>query len=69
MATSSSNDLQLKNLYDCMDVSILQVLNWIGDVKGKVEVMVDDMIDTAGKHSWIHATDLSLRPHFVNKWK
>lgn len=27
---------------------ILQVLNLIGDVKGKVAVMVDDMIDTAG---------------------
>jgi len=28
---------------------ILQVMNLIGDVKGKVAVMVDDMIDTAGK--------------------
>lgn len=28
----------------------LQVMNLIGDVKGKVAVMVDDMIDTAGKH-------------------
>ena len=46
-----------------MDVSILQVMNLIG------AVMVDDMIDTAGKHSWIHAPDLSLMPHFVNKWK
>lgn len=27
---------------------ILQVMNLIGDVKGKVAVMVDDMIDTAG---------------------
>lgn len=27
-----------------------QVMNLIGDVKGKVAVMVDDMIDTAGKH-------------------
>lgn len=26
-----------------------QVMNLIGDVKGKVAVMVDDMIDTAGK--------------------
>lgn len=26
----------------------LQVMNLIGDVKGKVAVMVDDMIDTAG---------------------
>ena len=25
-------------------------MNLIGDVKGKVAVMVDDMIDTAGKH-------------------
>jgi len=28
---------------------ILQVMNLIGDVRGKVAVMVDDMIDTAGK--------------------
>jgi phosphoribosylpyrophosphate synthetase len=28
---------------------ILQVMNLIGDVKGKVAVMVDDMIDTAGE--------------------
>lgn len=27
---------------------ILQVMNLIGDVRGKVAVMVDDMIDTAG---------------------
>lgn len=27
---------------------ISQVMNLIGDVKGKVAVMVDDMIDTAG---------------------
>ncbi|MBA0563742.1 hypothetical protein Golob_008708, partial [Gossypium lobatum] len=27
---------------------MLQVMNLIGDVKGKVAVMVDDMIDTAG---------------------
>lgn len=33
---------------------ILQVMNLIGDVKGKVAVMVDDMIDTAGE---------SLHPH------
>lgn len=26
-----------------------QVMNLIGDVKGKVAVMVDDMIDTAGE--------------------
>lgn len=26
-------------------------MNLIGDVKGKVAVMVDDMIDTAGKSS------------------
>ncbi|XP_028093647.1 ribose-phosphate pyrophosphokinase 1-like [Camellia sinensis] len=28
--------------------AIVQVMNLIGDVKGKVAVMVDDMIDTAG---------------------
>ena len=27
---------------------IMQVMNLIGDVRGKVAVMVDDMIDTAG---------------------
>lgn len=27
---------------------VTQVMNLIGDVKGKVAVMVDDMIDTAG---------------------
>lgn len=27
----------------------MQVMNLIGDVKGKVAVMVDDMIDTAGE--------------------
>lgn len=27
---------------------MMQVMNLIGDVKGKVAVMVDDMIDTAG---------------------
>lgn len=30
---------------------ILQVMNLIGDVKGKVAVMLDDMIDTAGESS------------------
>jgi phosphoribosylpyrophosphate synthetase len=32
----------------------LQVMNLIGDVKGKVAVMVDDMIDTAGMRSSMH---------------
>jgi ribose-phosphate pyrophosphokinase len=32
----------------------LQVMNLIGDVKGKVAVMVDDMIDTAGMPSSMH---------------
>lgn len=34
---------------------LTQVMNLIGDVKGKVAVMVDDMIDTAGElsHLWI----------------
>lgn len=27
---------------------LLQVMNLIGDVRGKVAVMMDDMIDTAG---------------------
>ena len=29
----------------------MQVMNLIGDVKGKVAIMVDDMIDTAGMDS------------------
>lgn len=29
-------------------------MNLIGDVKGKVAVMVDDMIDTAGELSFPH---------------
>lgn len=32
----------------------VQVMNLIGDVKGKVAVMVDDMIDTAGMNSSYH---------------
>lgn len=31
-------------------VDDVQVMNLIGDVKGKVAIMVDDMIDTAGIH-------------------
>lgn len=30
-------------------ILVFQVLNLIGDVKGKVAVMLDDMIDTAGE--------------------
>lgn len=40
---------------------ILQVMNLIGDVKGKVAVMVDDMIDTAGElvsNDWIEKSSL-----------
>lgn len=29
-------------------------MNLIGDVKGKVAVMVDDMIDTAGEFDYIY---------------
>jgi ribose-phosphate pyrophosphokinase len=32
-----------------------QVMNLIGDVKGKVAVMMDDMIDTAGESSSFNA--------------
>lgn len=35
----------------CGLACIWQVMNLIGDVKGKVAVMVDDMIDTAGEVS------------------
>lgn len=49
--------------YGCgwLTVAIVKVMNLIGDVKGKVAVMVDDMIDTAGKwdygstRTWSHA--------------
>jgi hypothetical protein len=34
-----------------LSVDDVQVMNLIGDVKGKVAVMVDDMIDTAGRDS------------------
>lgn len=41
--------LSLESL-DVFDIIItMQVMNLIGDVKGKVAVMVDDMIDTAGE--------------------
>lgn len=33
-------------------VDDVQVMNLIGDVKGKVAIMVDDMIDTAGRDSY-----------------
>ena len=35
-------------------------MNLIGDVKGKVAVMVDDMIDTAGWISLITRNDAEL---------
>lgn len=35
-------------------VDDVQVMNLIGDVKGKVAIMVDDMIDTAGMHFGIN---------------
>ncbi|KAF8407436.1 hypothetical protein HHK36_006569 [Tetracentron sinense] len=43
---SFSNDV-LQVIKSMLNV-MLQVMNLIGDVKGKVAVMVDDMIDTAG---------------------
>ena len=39
-----------QGIYNCL-MFALQVMNLIGDVKGKVAVMVDDMIDTAGRPS------------------
>lgn len=41
----------------------LQVMNLIGDVKGKVAVMVDDMIDTAG---WLHSSLKLIFFHLVD---
>ena len=40
--------------------AIVQVMNLIGDVKGKVAVMVDDMIDTAGELSHLDVKNPSL---------
>jgi phosphoribosylpyrophosphate synthetase len=34
-----------------LSCALLQVMNLIGDVRGKVAVMMDDMIDTAGNFS------------------
>lgn len=44
------NHMDLSGIFICLMFS-LQVMNLIGDVKGKVAVMVDDMIDTAGMPS------------------
>lgn len=41
---------------DSMSFCCLQVMNLIGDVKGKVAVMLDDMIDTAGGLDYIYWT-------------
>lgn len=38
----------------------MQVMNLIGDVKGKVAVMVDDMIDTAGGFSNLYFLDKKI---------
>ena len=38
----------------------MQVMNLIGDVKGKVAVMVDDMIDTAGGFSSLFSQDKKI---------
>ena len=43
----------------------VQVMNLIGDVKGKVAVMVDDMIDTAGKLRSI-VVDASVILHMLS---
>lgn len=42
--------MDLSGVMICLNFA-LQVMNLIGDVKGKVAVMVDDMIDTAGMPS------------------
>lgn len=43
----------------------LQVMNLIGDVRGKVAVMVDDMIDTAGESFFYRLTFLFVSPSIV----
>ena len=42
-------------------------MNLIGDVKGKVAVMVDDMIDTAGE-SYIWTAFCYFFSSFANKY-
>lgn len=37
-------------------------MNLIGDVKGKVAIMVDDMIDTAGELCIYISLDLRVNP-------
>lgn len=37
-------------------------MNLIGDVRGKVAVMVDDMIDTAGE--FVHTESIKKEPMF-----
>ncbi len=37
-----------RSVWSMVACAWLQVMNLIGDVKGKVAVLVDDMIDTAG---------------------
>lgn len=46
---------------------VSQVMNLIGDVKGKVAVMVDDMIDTAGE-SYIWTAFCYFFSSFANKY-
>lgn len=41
--------------------SYFQVMNLIGDVKGKVAVMLDDMIDTAGELNHIYVAILLMK--------
>lgn len=40
-------------------------MNLIGDVRGKVAVMVDDMIDTAGKSSFLRTCIDACIPKFL----
>ena len=41
-------------------------MNLIGDVKGKVAVMVDDMIDTAGELKSLRCQNPAYRPLMRN---
>lgn len=53
----SSFDYYIFQYLDCgftpCNILLVQVMNLIGDVKGKVAVMLDDMIDTAGEPSYL----------------
>lgn len=51
-----------------LSVDDVQVMNLIGDVKGKVAIMVDDMIDTAGMDFLHEPRDLGVTELYSICW-